>query len=136
MRETAEKVNNKHISTRTWIVSILVFFLVCAGGAAALFFSKPGTVANVYRDGKCIYSVDLSAVTAPFEKSFTDENGHTNTIRVEKGRICMTKADCPDKTCVHTGWIDSSALPVVCLPHRLVIRVEKKAESGIDTVAK
>ncbi|MBR4895991.1 MAG: NusG domain II-containing protein, partial [Clostridia bacterium] len=48
-----------------------------------------------------------------------------NTVRVETGRIRIVSADCPDKICVDTGWISDSAAPIVCLPHRLVIRLEE-----------
>ncbi len=61
-------------------------------------------------------------------------------IRVEPGRIAVTAADCPDKVCVDAGWRSDSASPIVCLPHRLVIRIEKDAAAdpgGIpDAVAR
>ena len=134
--KSVDKTEKGYISTRAWIAGIAAFFAVCAVTTALLFLRKTGMTANVYRDNECIYSVDLSTVTESFEKTFTDKDGHTNTIRVEKGRIRMISADCPDKVCVGTGWISSTALPIVCLPHHLVIRVEKQAETGIDTVAK
>ena len=136
MTEGSKNIKTKRIPTRVWVAGIAVFFLVCAVGTAILFLRKGGTVANVYRDNECIYSVDLSLVTEGFEKTFTDEKGHTNTIRVEKGRIRMIEADCPDKVCVDTGWISTRAVPIVCLPHHLVIRVEEQAKNGMDTVAR
>ena len=116
--------------TLPWIIGIAVFFLVCLFLAILFFNIKPGKVANVYRDGKCIYSVDLSTVTEAYEKTFTDADGHINTIRVEKGRIRMVSANCPDKVCVDSGWISGGAVPVVCLPHRLVIKIEGEAPEG------
>lgn len=47
--------------------------------------------------------------------------GRTNQIQVENGKIRVSKADCPDNTCVHMGWLDS-AVPIVCLPNHLIIR--------------
>lgn len=43
----------------------------------------------------------------------------------------MLEADCPDQVCVHAGWLTDSAAPIVCLPHRLVIRLEQTASSII-----
>ena len=134
--KTADKTGKTYISTRAWIVGIAVFFAVCVVGTVLLLVQKPGTVANVYRDNECIYSVDLSLVTEGFEKTFTDENGHSNTIRVENGRIRMIAADCPDKVCVDTGWIGNGAVPIVCLPHHLVLRIEKQPQNDIDSVAR
>ncbi len=127
------------MKTRSWILIFAVLLAVCSVLTAILFARRPsGTVANIYRDGVCVYSVDLSAVEEPFEFTLTDERG-SNTVRVERGRIRVTDADCPDRVCVSAGWVgENGSAPVVCLPHRLVIRVEKsaKADGGIDAVAR
>lgn len=115
-----------------------VLFLSAA--AALVLHSRPasGSVANIYLDGECVRSVDLSAVKE--EEAFTvacDEG--VNTILAAPGRICVSEADCPDQVCVASGWLSDSAAPIVCLPHRLVIRLEA-AEDGpegqIDGVSK
>ena len=125
------------MKTRWWIL-IFAVLLTVGGVLTAFLFARGtgGTVANVYRDGKCIYSVDLSRVTEPYEITFSDERG-SNTVRVEPGRIRVTDADCADRVCENTGWISDRAAPIVCLPHRLVIRVEKtaKGSGGVDAVA-
>ena len=96
-----------------------------------------GSIVNVYQDGRCIYSVDLSLVTESYELVIGDETGG-NTLRIEPGRICIVRADCPDQTCVNMGWLSRSPAPVVCLPHRLVIQLEEKAADmeSFDAVAK
>ena len=35
----------------------------------------------------------------------------------------MKSADCPDQVCVHQGWISDSTVPIVCLPHQVIIEV-------------
>ena len=120
------------IRTRTWIIVIAAFFLLSAAAAVWLYVRPaPGTVANIYRDGEAVYSVDLSRVTESYEFTLTDARG-SNVIRVEPGRIAVVSADCPDKVCVEAGWRSDSASPIVCLPHRLVIRVEKSAAGSGD----
>ena len=115
------------IKTKTWILIIGSFFAVSVLAALALRLSPAGgTVANIYRDGVPVCSIDLSLVTEPYEFTLTDGRG-SNVIRVEPGRIAVVSADCPDKVCVSRGWHSDSAEPIVCLPHRLVIRIEKKA---------
>ena len=44
----------------------------------------------------------------------------------------MLEAECPDQTCVHMGWLDSGAMPIVCLPNHLSIEY---AEAGDDVDA-
>ena len=103
---------------------VLLVLAVCAVWSWILMHRAPGTVANIYRGGVCVRSIDLLRVTEPYEFTLTDASGE-NTVRVEPGRIRIVSADCPDKICVDTGWISDSAAPIVCLPHRLVIRLEE-----------
>ncbi len=122
------------LKTKTWIIIISAIFLLCA---TALFFitfgRSTGSIANVYLDGESIYSIDLATVTAPFEKRIEASAGEYNTICFEPGRVCISDSSCKDRICVHTGYISSSSYPIVCLPHRLVIKIEKYAyESSLE----
>lgn len=47
-----------------------------------------GTIANIYLDGECIRSVDLSKVTEPETFSISCDGG-SNTISIEPGKICV-----------------------------------------------
>ena len=122
------------IKTKTWIL-ILGTVLLLALLSCLILYTRPapGTVANIYREGVPLCSVDLSLVTEPYEFTLTDERG-SNVIRVEPGRIAVIDADCPDRICVEAGWLSDSASPIVCLPHRLVIRIEKNAAAEGDPV--
>jgi hypothetical protein len=125
------------IKTRTWVILILAFLAVCI--AAALWLagrSAPGKIANIYVDGVCVYSVDLTRVTETELYPIEDTLGK-NVVCIEPGRICVQAADCPDQVCVEAGWLSDSALPIVCLPHRLVIRLEEtgKGQTAFDTVS-
>jgi len=124
------------IKTRTWIMIIAALFAVSAVSAALLFFMpKKGSIANIYVNGECVRSIDLSAVTEAYEFTVETEWG-SNTVRVEPGRICVKDADCRDRVCVNSGWISDTAAPLVCLPHKLVIKIESKENSEIDAVSK
>ena len=127
------------IKTRTWIIIFLSLLFICTGLSLWIFL-KPTkkTVANVYLDGKCVRSVDLSKVTESFEFTVESERG-MNVIRVEQGSISVIDADCPDLVCVKTGKIHTAAAPICCLPHRLVIKIENEMKAGEnvpDTVSK
>ena len=116
------------MKTRTWIcifILLLVFFLALA---LLLHFRGSGTVANVYQNGVCIRSVDLSRLTEPIAFTVRDGEGHENLVEAEPGRIRVREASCPDQICVQRGWLDGGREPIVCLPAKLVIRLEK--ESG------
>ncbi len=127
------------ISTRTWVIAFALLFLLLCGGTYALYHvDTGGTVVNVYRDGACIQSIDLTAVTGTQTYTFTDEDGHENVLQIENGKIRMIEANCPDQVCVDTGWVNSSLKPIVCLPARLVIQIETDAETealALDAVS-
>jgi hypothetical protein len=127
------------MKTRTW--AALIAALLALFGALALWLSgrsAAGQVANNYVDGVCVRSVDLSQVREP-ETYTVETEGGQNVIQFEPGCIRVQEADCPDQVCVQAGWLTDSAAPIVCLPHRLVIRLEGNgatAEPAIDGVSK
>ena len=82
-----------------------------------------GYTADIYQSGKLLTSIDLSAVSQPYTFTVTGENGCTNEIEVRPDQIGIISADCPDKLCVHQGFISDSRLPITCLPNRLVIQL-------------
>lgn len=123
------------MKTRTWILILGALLVISLALSLWLFLRPAGQIANIYRDGVCILSIDLSTVTEPETYTFTDKAG-TNVILVEPGRIRVQEADCPDQVCVKSGWLQDSAAPIVCLPHRLVIRLEASAPLAVDAIAR
>lgn len=117
-----------------WIAVFTVFCIFCAGIWIYRSESTDGyKTAQIVQDGKIIRTIDLSSVKEPYEFEVKDEFGGNNTIRVERGRIAVVDADCPDKVCVNQGYIDNGAVPIVCLPHKLSITITDKKEE-IDAV--
>lgn len=50
--------------------------------------------------------------------------------------LCVAVSDCPTQDCVHTGTITRSGQSIVCLPARIVIRLEggETAPGDVDAV--
>ncbi|MDT3843631.1 MAG: NusG domain II-containing protein [Bacillota bacterium] len=42
---------------------------------------------------------------------------------IKDGKAAITESTCPDKVCVHTGWISQSGELIVCLPNQVVVTV-------------
>ncbi|MGM9606276.1 MAG: NusG domain II-containing protein [Oscillospiraceae bacterium] len=55
--------------------------------------SASGMTANIYQDGVCIASFDLSRVTGT-ELYTVECDAGTNVIQIEPGRICVREAGC------------------------------------------
>lgn len=121
------------MKNRIWIIIFSGTIAVCS--ALWLYFQglSVGTnVVGIYKDGTLAYKIDLDTVTTEREITIDCENG-SNTILVSHGSIRMKLADCPDKICVNHGELKSNSSPIVCLPHRIIIKYEN---SSGDTDAK
>lgn len=91
--------------------------------------------ADIYQDGNLLTSISLDNVNAPYRFTVTGENGCVNEIEVRSGSIGIISADCPDKLCIHQGFVSNSKLPIVCLPNRLVIQLREDDSVSVDATA-
>ena len=114
--------------TKIWIAVLLSVVLLGLLGFFALSRLGGGTVAVITVDGQEYKRIDLSRVTESYDIEIDTKYGH-NTVHVAPGCIAVTRADCPDGICVAQGAIDRGGVPIVCMPHRLVVKIEG---SGID----
>ena len=123
-------------SNRFWMLLLGAAFIACAA-AALLLHRAPAarTLARVRVDGQVVREIDLAAVAA--EQAFTvDTPWGQNTVSVRPGGIRVSDADCPDRVCVNQGWLTGGRVPIVCLPHRLVIELAEGGNNNTqDTVA-
>ncbi|MGI6004310.1 MAG: NusG domain II-containing protein [Christensenellales bacterium] len=119
--QNAKDQGKLRIKSAVFIVFFVVVALTCL---AAIFFFRTrgdGDTVRVYEDGTLLYSVRLSDVAAPFTYAISE--GNTAEISPDGAR--MIWADCPDQYCVHQGKI-AGGLPIVCLPNRVMIRIERQ----------
>lgn len=60
------------------------------------------------------------------------EKDFLNVIKIKDGQVYMEEADCPDKLCVKQGKISKNGQAIICLPHKVVVRVVSEDDSGVD----
>ena len=89
-------------------------------------------IAVIKQDDKVIRSIDLDAVQKP--EIINIQGNYKLVIAIEMGRIRFQEANCPDRTCVKTGWLESKGDTAVCLPNRTIIKIERKAEK-VDVIS-
>jgi len=121
-------------SNKVWII-ILGVVLIISAATAFLLRQGPANMARITLDGELIEIIDLSAVSEPYTITVECEAG-TNVISVEKGRIRVSEASCPDGACVRQGWISGGATPIVCLPHKLIIELERTETPDVDAIVR
>lgn len=94
-----------------------------------LFSSYQGSVtAKVYQDGVLIQTFSLDKEEGEREIVIENEDGGVNTLKISKDGIGISEADCPDQVCVKRGIVFYSAVPIICMPNKLMIVFEKEGE--------
>lgn len=105
-----------------WIVLFAAVAALC-GGYYLLRGGTGAAVASVYVDGELRDTFDLSAAVIPYEVKVETEYGY-NILRISRGAIEVAEADCSEQLCVKQGTVTDSLIPIVCLPHHLVIQID------------
>lgn len=96
-----------------------------------LLYKDAPAVVRVIQDGQEIgtYSVlEDQTIAIPYE----EEN--YNLLLISSGQVSISDADCPDGLCIRHRAISRNGESIICLPHKLVIQIESKEESDLDTV--
>lgn len=116
--------------TKMWIIVFAVLLTLSVAAFLLLRYTgKTGTIADIYIDGELYEKIDLDAVTVAYDIEIETEYGY-NKIHVEHGGISVTESDCRDHICMDQGVIDNEAVPIVCMPHHLVIQIEGDTVDG------
>ena len=115
---------------------LLTAALLVLGGALALFLfatRRDGGTVRVQVDG----CTELELPLGEDARILLGEGGEfTNLLVIENGAARIVEANCPDQICVNHGAIRYEGESIVCLPHRLVVRVEGGGENPVDGTAR
>lgn len=118
---------------------LILLLLLTASGCVIWIFaarsSKAGSAcrfAEIYQDGELLESIPLDSVAEAYTFTVTGKSGGRNEIEVRPGSIGIISADCPDRLCVHQGFISTSLLPVTCLPNHLVIQIRTEEDLSAE----
>lgn len=73
-------------------------------------------------------SVDAPAANA--DDPASSQYDYYNVVEISGGTVSVTEASCKNQVCVKHGEISRSGESIVCLPNRLVVRIENSSEEG------
>jgi hypothetical protein len=93
--------------------------------------NSSGNYAVVYYENEIIKKIDLSIDSEYIVKGF---NGDV-VISVKSNSIAVIEEDSPKHLCSLQGYVNSSLQPIICLPNKIVIKIEGLAEE-VDTVVR
>ena len=111
------------------ILAALVLAVAASGAWIAFGGGAEAGRVIVEVDGEvyCEYDMDEVDGIVPI----STPNGGENRLYVQDDLVYMDSANCPDKLCVKQGVIRDSTVPIVCLPNKVVVRIEGR-DSGLD----
>ncbi len=122
-----ESLNTKRKNDLILIAGLILAAMLVS---AILFFTRQtGGKVAVIQDGKQIAEYGLNknqSITIPAP------NGGENTFIIADGTVKMTDANCPDKLCVHQPEISYNGQTIVCLPHKLVLKIISEENPEVD----
>lgn len=118
-----------------WDVCFIVAVLFAAfilWGLTDGFGRKEADSVQILQDGELI---DTCPLWEDDERVIsTKEKEGYNLLMISGGKAFLSDADCPDRLCVKQKAISRNGESIICLPHKLVIRIVAKEESGLDAV--
>ncbi|MDR0880657.1 MAG: NusG domain II-containing protein [Clostridioides sp.] len=114
------------------IVAIAVFFAINASEN-----TKKTAKIEVYVDNKIYKSIPVGKN----EEFKVETKAGYNVVRVHDGGVEIVDASCPDKVCVHTGFINKQSQNIVCLPNKVSIvltgtEADENSDDDIDILSR
>ena len=122
-------MKNKRLRNDIILVVALLAAALAAWGVIR-FTMKTGEFVSVEIDGRETARYSLKE---DIEVDIETGDGHVNRLVISGGKASIVYADCPDKLCVKQHAISRAGQTIICLPHKLVIRI--LGESGVDAVS-
>lgn len=122
------------------IGDIILGFLIITIAVLLFISFKPAETQNktavVIENNMEIKRINLYGLQKTEKIALND--GTQIVFEAENGRIRFIESSCPDKTCVHTGWISSVGDTAACLPNKVLIKIigdEIKDKNDVDIIA-
>ena len=100
-------------------IILFCVLLLSAGISAALIFFRLSAPAGDALDRR----IEISG-----------EDFH-NVVLIENGTVKMESSDCHNQVCVNHKPISHSGESIICLPHKIVVRIEGGKEADVDAIA-
>ena len=111
------------------LIIVALVFLVTNNNDSTL--SANSLRVEVYFDGELFDTGKLSEN----KDIVVNTNLGMNMISILDGRVGMVESDCNDLICVKSGWIDSVGESIVCLPHKVYVKIVGEEEVDIDALS-
>ena len=119
------------ITAGVLILGSIVVLILRAFGSAS-----PGSGASVrvYYGAELATTLQLPA-SGEITYRFDCPDGGYNILSLSPEGVRVTESDCPGGSCMLMGRTGDASSPIICLPHKLIVQVERADENGPDAIS-
>ena len=106
------------------VLLVVVLAAVCALAVWSRGNDGGELTAVVTVDGTEVERIELDRLNGVVERVYSGGGYALRVSMAPDGGVRVEEADCPTQDCVHTGTITRTGQSIVCLPARIIIRLE------------
>ncbi|MBE6151735.1 MAG: NusG domain II-containing protein [Firmicutes bacterium] len=114
------------------LIGFIMLVVTIMFGLLLVFKNSSSKNALVYYEDNLVLTIDLN-LSGEHEYKVMGYNGEV-IIKTKDSKIKVEEENSPLNICSKQGWIKNSYDVIVCLPNKIVIKIEDKEE--IDTVVR
>lgn len=117
------------------IVALIIISFIPEGVMLIKNINKDNTLyVEVYSEGELYKKLPLNEDTEDVSFTIDNELGK-NLIEINNQQVKINDADCHDQICVKAHAINRSGESLICLPHKLVVRIIGEGKQETDEVS-
>ena len=126
-------MKKKIFGNRNEIILIIIILLISIGSFFVYkgIFRAPGAYVEVMVDDE---EYGRYSLNDDCNVSIETKYGR-NELMIKDGMADMTDADCRDKICVSHKAISKNGETIICLPHKVVVRIVSDQSDTLDGIS-
>jgi len=101
------------------LIFVILLIAVVSFGINHFTNAKSGKQIEIYVDNELYKTYDIDDED---EIKIESEEGY-NVVKIHNHGAQITEASCPDKVCIHEGFITKPSESIVCLPNKVHIKI-------------
>lgn len=113
------------------LIVILFIIAILSGFLIHNIFNNQGDYVQVLIDNKVVDEYSLSK-DGVYDINYDD---YINQLTIKDGVAFINNANCRDLICVNYGQISKDGESIICLPHKLVVRVVSQDNANLDAIS-
>lgn len=124
------------------VLLIIIVVLGLASSAYVVLSQTSGDTVIIEKDGELYGKYSLAedrTITIPkdyeSENSSDESNSKYNIVTIKDGSVTMTSASCHSQVCVKHHAIKSTGESIICLPNKVLVKIEGKGDQKYDSIS-